>query len=118
MFPRIPKAVFERGIFGPLLDVLDSDLMTPQELGARWRYTDQHLSNLRRAGRGPRFTKIPDTGGVRYYVSDIIGAELTGLSGRISPDDVALLISSCAGVPEQYREAIIEHVRKGLKPRE
>ena len=91
--------------------------ITPTELAERWRYTQDHLANLRRVAKGPRFLKLVETGGIRYSMADVIDAEIRSTKGRLTVDDLALAISACAAVPEEIRVAIIEHVRSVLKVR-
>ena len=72
--------------YRPLLDLLDSIMITPAEFGARWRYSDDHLCNLRRGeglGRGfgcPR--------GRSAIASNIMGSEIAGTCGRLTLDQV------------------------------
>ena len=117
MFPRVPKLVIENVLYAPLLDVLDGQFITSRELAERWRYSEDHLANLRRAGKGPRFVKLRDTGAVRYYLSDVIAAELEGTAGRLEIDDVLTAIASCPKVAPEVRETLLRHVRSALEAR-
>lgn len=114
MIPKVPAIVLRTAAFQPLLDLLDSSYLTAAELADRWRYTDDHLSNLRRAGKGPRFIRLPDNGRVLYPASGVIENELRGET-RLSLDVVLLAVSSCASVPVDQRAAIIEHIKTALR---
>lgn len=109
-----PKAVLRQPVYRPLLDVLDGHFMTSQELAERWRYTDDHLSNLRRGGKGPPYTKLMN-GAIRYRVADVIEAELAGSAGPVSLDEILLAVSACASVPAEARVTIIEHLRGAFR---
>lgn len=105
--PKAPAA------FAPVLEICRSVLVTPGELAAHWRYTEDHLANLRRAGRGLPFIKF-DTGGVRYRLSSILAAEISGESGALTLERVLLAVATCATVSERDRAAIASHVRAAL----
>lgn len=117
MFPRVPRVTVENKLYAPLLDVLNEIFMTPHELGDRWRYTQAHLSNLRRAGKGPRYIKLAETGGIRYFASDIVASEISGTAGKITLSDVELAATACTSVPEEHRVAMLEHLRATLAAR-
>lgn len=114
MIPHVPSAVERHPVYRPLLDVLDSVLMTSGELAKHWRFSEDHLSNLRRAGKGPPFLRLV-TGSVRYRVKDILESELAGTRGPLTVDDVCLALSACAALTLEQRAAAIDHIRAAFK---
>lgn len=48
-------------------------LLTPEELAARWRITKGTLANWRAKGRGPTFTKLGNN--ILYNLSDVVEYE-------------------------------------------
>lgn len=93
-----------RAHFAPVLDLLNSRYLTPIQLAARWKWTEQHLANLRRAGKGPAFTRLQRS--VRYALSDVLAWELAGASPHVTPDRLALAAASLQGFTPEQREAI------------
>jgi hypothetical protein len=114
MIPLIPRKAANVDAYRPLLDLLDSIMLTPAELGAHWRYSDDHLCNLRRAGKGPPWVRLP-TGAIRYRASDIMAAEIAGTCGGLTLDQVCLAVSACAEVPLEARAALIAHLTRTLR---
>lgn len=82
MFPNVPRKILGGAAYRPLLEMLDDVFMTSGELAGRWRLSDDHLSNVRRAGKGPDWVKLP-TGAVRYRAADVIASELAGTGGPL-----------------------------------
>lgn len=105
-----PRKIQSAEAYKPLADMLAEILITPGELAAHWRYTDDHLSNLRRAGRGLSFLKLP-SGGVRYRASDIAIAEIQGTGGPLTVDRVCLALASCKDISPDARVAAQNAVR-------
>lgn len=96
--------------FAPLIGLLSDVLVTDTALTAHWGYSRNHLSNLRKAGKGIPFVKLP-TGGVRYRMSEILSAELDGTDGPLTLDRIAIAIATCKTVPAEHRAALIEHLK-------
>ena len=107
-----PAAIADNPTFEPLLALLKDTLMTPGELAEHWRYSEQHLSNMRRAGKGPPFLKL-GKGAVRYRVSDVLRHELRGWRGN-SLDKISLALLTVPGIDHGLRKRIEEHVRRVL----
>lgn len=109
----IPRQVLNVPAFKPLIDLLESVQMTPGELAERWRLSDSHLSNLRRAGKGIPFMKLP-TGAVRYRASHVVSAELGAMDGPITVDAVCLALSACRELSPDARAAAQDAVRAAV----
>ena len=62
---------------------------------------------------GP-WMRLP-TGGIRYRVSEIIGAELRGTAGPLTLDHALLAVSACPGVSAADKVKVIEHLRTALR---
>ena len=114
MIPNIPKGIYKEALFDPVCRMLDGVFMTAAELAAHWRYSDDHLANYRRANKGPPWMRLP-TGGIRYRLSDIIGAELRGTAGPLTLDHALLAVSACPGVSAADKVKVIEHLRTALR---
>jgi hypothetical protein len=103
-----------------LVDLLKDRLMAPRALAERWGYSDDHLANLRRAGYGLPWIRLPlgpkgTKGGVRYRLSDIISAEIDGYFGQVTLARVELAIAGCPALTETQRAAVQAHVRNALR---
>lgn len=105
-----PRKIVSAEVYKPLTDMMFETLVTPGELAAHWRYTDDHLSNLRRAGRGLPFLKLP-SGGVRYRASDILTAEIQGTGGPLAVDRICLALAACKELPPDARVAAQNAIR-------
>jgi len=110
MLKAVPQTLTNTEAFRPVVDMLRSLLLTPAEVGERYKYTDEHLCNLRRAGRGWPFMKL-ETGGIRYRLSDLLAAELRGTTGPLTLERVNQAVAACDSVPAEYRAAIQAHLR-------
>ena len=97
----------------PLLSLLDGLLLTSAEVGLHLRYSQEQLSNLRRAMKGPPFLKLP-TGGVRYDSAQLMAWQLSGAASPLTLERVELAISACEAVPMEHRAAITEHLRRAF----
>lgn len=108
--------------YKPLVDLMKDTLVPPKVLSERWSYTEDYLSNLRRAGHGLPFVRLPlgptgRKGGIRYRLSDIVSAELTGTFGPVTIEQVCIAIASCPAIPVEARAAVQAHVRKAIGER-
>lgn len=113
MFGQMPRSVIEVGAFKPLLDLLHSVLLKPEDVAKHWRYENAHLGYLRKRGVGPAFVKLPG-GAIRYRAEDILASELQGAYGPLNLEHVRLAVSSCMTVSIEAREAMLEHVQNAL----
>lgn len=108
--------------YAPLLALLRDTLIRPRELAERWKFGEDHLSNLRRRALGPSFIRLPTAtgkaarplGSIRYRLSDIIGCELAGTGGAISLARVELAIAGCEMLTAQQRAAVIARMKTVL----
>lgn len=95
-----PKALQLQPAYRALLDVLDSQFLRPETVARRWGWSEQHLANLRKAGKGPAYVKLGRS--VRYTTAEIIAWELSGTSHHVTLDRVALACSALKGyTPDQ-----------------
>lgn len=110
MIPVSPAAAHESKAYQPLLDMLSGVFITPKELADHYRYSEEHLCNLRRRKRGWPFIKLP-TGGIRYRVSDVIAAEIRATEGPLTVDQVCLALAGCTKLTLEQRAVAQEHLR-------
>lgn len=98
--------------FEPLRALLADHYITPAELGARWRYSQAHLANLRRADKGPPYTQ--PAGRILYRLSDVIAAELASAAGPLNLERVCLVIAGCDHLSEADRAKTVAVLRSVL----
>lgn len=110
---EIPDTVYSRPAFRPLLDLLQTVYLTTTEVAKRWRYSRHQLEGWRRAGKPPVYVQLP-SGKVLYPLSEIIGAEIAGLKGPLTLDEVCLTVSACPSISEADRAKVIAHLRAAL----
>jgi hypothetical protein len=110
MIPLSPSAAHGVEAYRPLLDMLESVLITPKQLGEHWRYSPAALAGIRMRGAGLPFVKLR-TGGVRYRLSDVAAAELQGTGGPLTVDRVVLALAACSGLSVEQRAIAQNHVR-------
>jgi hypothetical protein len=100
--------------FKPFVDLLDGAMVTSRQLAQRWNLSEQTLANDRTAGKNLPFVRLPG-GSVRYYVSEIMAAELAGARGPLSIDRVALELAAMAEVSDTLAAAILTRLRLALE---
>lgn len=110
MLAKVPHVLTNHAAFAPVLEMCRGVLLTPAEVGARYSYTEEHLCNLRKAGRGWPFMKL-ETGGIRYRLSDLLAAELRGTTGPLTLERVEQAVAACDSVPLEHRAAMVKHLR-------
>lgn len=110
MLKAVPSTLTNVEAFAPVLAMLRGMLLTPAEVGERYKYTEEHLCNLRKNGRGWPFMKL-ETGGIRYRLSDLMAAELRGTSGPLTLERVNQAVAACEKVPLEHRAAMQSHLR-------
>lgn len=110
MLKRLPAVLTSHEAFAPILAMCRGILLTPAEVGERYGYTEEHLCNLRKAGRGWPFMKL-ETGGIRYRLSELLAAELRGTTGPLTLERVEQAVSACDSVPLEHRAAVQKHLR-------
>ena len=101
-------------LYGPILDLLNSRYLTPMQLASRWKWTDQHLANLRRAGKGPAFIRLSRS--VRYPLSEILAWELAGQSTHVTPDRIGLAVATLTDLPAEKRDKIAAILSEIISP--
>lgn len=95
-----------------LVALLDSVLLTSEELAAHWRYSPEYLSNLRRRN-GPPYVKLA-SGSIRYRLSDIMDWEIAGARGPVTLDAITLAMASAPTLTDAQRAAVVEHLRAAV----
>lgn len=109
----VPQVVANVEAYKPVLDLCRDVWLTPAELAERYRYTEEHLCNLRKAGRGWPFLKL-DTGGIRYRLSDILAAEIRGTCGPLTLERVLLALAACPDLSAEDKASAQNHLRKAF----
>ena len=109
----IPRAIVEDATMLPLFQMLRDTMVTPGEVATRWRYSEDHMSNMRRRCKGPPFIRLP-SGGIRYRLSDIITAEFDGMGGPITLERVLLAVTACRSLSAEARGDLIFHLQATL----
>lgn len=94
--------------------LLQDAMLTSAEVAAHWRQSADYMANMRRAGRGPAWLKLPH-GAVRYRASDLIAYELAGQHG-VTPAVVRLAIESLGEYSAQQRERLAERILRACYP--
>ena len=120
--PLPAKLEHPSGVYDPLTRLLVDTLVKPKDLAARWSFSDDHLSSLRRRNIGPAWIRLPTAGGtakrplgaIRYRLSSIIAAELSGTHGALTFERVALAIVACDFLSEEQRAALIMKLKRVL----
>jgi hypothetical protein len=107
---RVPAVLTSHEAFAPILSMCQGLFLTSAEVGERYKYTEEHLCNLRRAGRGWPFIKL-DSGGIRYRLSELLAAELRGTTGPLTLERVEQALAACDAVPLEHRAAMQKHLR-------
>lgn len=95
----------------PLADLLNDTFITSAQLAERWCYSEDRLSNLRKAGKGPSWIRF-DTGGsragIRYRLSEVVTAEHTGTCGPISLAQITTVVAACSSISVDDRARLIK----------
>lgn len=110
MLTYLPPIVNNIKAYEPLLKHFNGVMITAGDLAQHWGYTEVHLANLRKNGRGLPFLKLP-TGGVRYNQAEIIAAELSNTSGPLTIERVCQAIAACEDVSPGDRLKMQKHIR-------
>lgn len=105
--------------YKPVVSLLQDRLVPPRALAERWSYTEDHLSNLRRANHGLPWIRLPlgpkgTKGGIRYRLSDIVAAEIDGNFGQVTLSQVEIAVASCPALTLDLRAAVQAHLRTAL----
>ncbi len=115
MLPHPRQNIAVNPVYQPLLDLCDGVLITPKELAAHWRYSENSLSNLRRAQRGLPWIKLPGLGAIRYRMSDVLAFELAGAAGPLTLERVETALATVPGFTHEQRQAIAAHLRAAFE---
>lgn len=107
-----PRIVQLHPAYAGLLAVLGSHYVTTAELARRWRWSVQHMTNMRRAGAGPAYVKLGRA--VRYSVAEVVAWEIAGHSPHITRDRLQTAIAALQGYTLDQRADIIAQLDKLL----
>jgi hypothetical protein len=114
----VPAELTRHEAYAPVVRLLKDTLIRPKDIAARWQIGQSHLANLRRAGRGLPWTRLPTgakgLGSVRYRLADIVTAELHGTSGSITAERVCLAIAACDLLSLEQRAAVQAYLGAAL----
>lgn len=113
MLPKPSREITYNVAYAPLIDLLEGVLVTPQEVSKHFRLSESHLSNLRNAGKGLPFIKLP-TGAVRYSLAEVLACQISNTSGPITLDRIALALAAMRGLSADQRAAIIDHLQRAF----
>lgn len=117
MGPPVPPNI-DRPAFAPLVALLRDTLIKPSDLIRRWGQSADHLSSCRRRGVGIPFIRLPGVkpgkGSIRYRLSDVIAAELQGMSGPLSLERVCLVVAGLTELSEVQRAAVVSALRRAF----
>lgn len=111
--PAVPDAP----LYGPLLDVLNDQLVKVGTIAKRWGCSPTHLGNLRRRGKGPAWVRLYPGGPVRYRWRDVLAYEAAGQGGALTMDRVALAVSTTPGADPGSLVKVISHLRAAFPGR-
>ena len=101
----------------PLMQLLDAHLLKSSEVAAHLRYTDAHMSNLRRSNKGPPWYELA-SGGIRYDMQAVLAWQLAGERGALTLDRVATAVASCPALTIEQRGALIDYLETVFQPTE
>lgn len=108
----IPQSLEVDPAYQPFLALTDAILLRPGEVARHLRITLGHLGLMRRRGGGPRYVMVGRH--VRYRHSDVLAYELSRTAGPVTPDSLALAVSTVPGMSPMARDFVIEHLTKQL----
>ncbi len=109
MLLKSPKVFANVEAFKPVLDHLETVYITATELADHWRMSPDHVSNLRRAGKGPGFLRL-ETGRILYPMADVIRHELRAAHGSLTLDHVCLAVTA-APLSADDKAKVIAHLK-------
>lgn len=115
MLSAAPATMTNVAAFRPVLDMCESVLLKSSEVAQHYRYTEEHLCNLRKRNRGWAFIKL-EAGGVRYRLSEILSAELAGTCGPLTIERVCQALAACSALTVDQRALAQEHIRLAFSP--
>ena len=91
-------------VFDCFLDALADRLLRASEVAEHLRYSDQHLANMRRAGRQDFLPWIELPGGaIRYRLADVARAQIGGQRGPLTVDKACQAIAGCRDLDERSK---------------
>ena len=91
----------------------DDVFLMAYEVAERWGMAESTLANMRGAGEGIPYVRLP-SGGIRYKLTDVLAAERRGDHGfKWSRLDKTL--KDCPGLGLYLRKALLTHARKRMR---
>ena len=115
MLPPVKKPELA-GKFAHITRLLSDYAVTPAQLGERWGYSVSRLSNARGTEQSPIPYWITPTGGIRYWMREVLAAELAGARGPLSLDRVETELLQMPEVSDDLSAAIMARLRAVMEP--
>lgn len=107
-----PRIIQTHPAYAGLLALLESRYVTTAELARRWRWSVQHMTNMRRAGQGPAYVKMGRA--VRYSVAEVAAWEIAGRSPHLTHDRLQLAVAALHGYSLDQRADILAQLESLL----
>lgn len=107
-----PKIVALHPAYRGLLDVLEAHYVSASIPAARWGWSEQHLANLRKSGKGPAFVRLGRS--VRYSTAEILAWEISGQSSQVTADRVSLACAALQGLSLDQRASVAQQLQSIL----
>lgn len=92
--------------YAPVLDLIETRYLTAAQVAHRWKWSTQHLANLRRRNNGPAFVRLGRS--VRYPLHEILAWEIAGQSNHVTKDRIELAVAALTDLPAEQRNKIAE----------
>lgn len=91
-------------IFDPFFDALGDRLLRASETADHLRYSEQHLANMRRAGRQTFLPWIELPGGaIRYRLADVARAQVCGQRGPLTVERACQAIAVASNLSAEEK---------------
>lgn len=109
----VPQAIARGEPYAALFALLRDTFVESADLAERWRYSENHMSNMRRRGKLIPYTRLP-SGRVLYRLSDIVRAEIAGTNGPLSLDRCLIFVSAQSWMAPADRDRLAAELRKAF----
>lgn len=101
----LPRHMLLDPAYAPVIALVDSVNLLASEVSKHLRLTEDTLSNMRRRGTGPAYTKLP-SGRVLYPLSGVLEWEIAGQGGAVTPERLSLALATVPGLDVAMRQRI------------
>jgi hypothetical protein len=93
-------------LFDPFFDALSDRLLKASEVAEHLRYSEQHLANMRRAGRHDFLPWVELPGGaIRYRLADVARAQILGQRGPLTVERACQAIATAPNMTAEAKAA-------------